>query len=174
MKAPHDREVPPLSPAAVMKLDPQEASITTLRFCALVLTMIVLIPAATHVFELSNKIGLTKDDYFLVQQLYRGWSLFGIAFVAALIVNAVLVVAARRRREPVALPLIATFCIAAGLAVFLVWTSPANVATANWTSQPADWQAWRDQWEYSHAADAALLFIAFCTLALSIARAPRS
>jgi hypothetical protein len=145
----------------------------TIRFCTLVVTVLALIPAATHVFELPNKIDLTKDEYFIVQQTYRGWSLFGIAFVAALIGNILLVIAAQRRGEPVALPLVATLCIAAALAVFFVWTYPVNVATTNWKTQPAEWEALRSQWEYSHAANAALTFVAFCAIALSITRAAR-
>jgi hypothetical protein len=35
--------------------------------------------------------------------------------------------------------------------VFWIYTQPANAATNNWTSQPANWEVLRSQWEYSHA-----------------------
>jgi hypothetical protein len=44
--------------------------------------------------------------------------------------------------------------LAVTLVVFFVWTYPANQATANWTAVPADWQALRSQWEFSHTAHA--------------------
>ena len=48
------------------------------------------------------------------------------------------------------------------------FTYPANVATANWTAAPADWASWRWQSEISHAVNAALTFVGFCTLAASV------
>ena len=32
-----------------------------------------------HLFELPNKIHLSREDYLTVQQIYRGWALLGIA-----------------------------------------------------------------------------------------------
>ena len=53
-----------------------------LSFLALVLTAIALIPAGAHVFEMSAKMKLGRDAYFVVQGLYRGWAYFGIALLA--------------------------------------------------------------------------------------------
>ncbi|HEV8657074.1 MAG TPA: hypothetical protein VGS96_00470 [Thermoanaerobaculia bacterium] len=36
-----------------------------------------------HLFELPNKIGLSRDDYPTVQQIYRGWALAGILVLGA-------------------------------------------------------------------------------------------
>lgn len=58
--------------------------------------------------------------------------------------------------------------MAATLAIFFAWTFPANQATANWTSVPANWQALRTHWEYAHAAGAVLTFVAFCLVAWSV------
>ena len=44
--------------------------------------------------------------------------------------------------------------IVANLAIFFVWTFPANQATNNWTVVPKNWNKLRIQWEYSHAAHA--------------------
>ena len=63
--------------------------------------------------------------------------------------------------------------MAATLAVFFAWTDPANVATQNWTSVPANWQTLRQQWEYSHAANAALSSLAFCLIAAATLSARR-
>ena len=55
---------------------------------------------------------------------------------------------------------IATLLLVANLTVFFAWTFPVNQATSNWTVMPADWEALRKQWEYSHAANALLAFVA--------------
>ena len=39
--------------------------------------------------------------------------------------------------------------IAATLALFFVWTYPANQATGNWSSVPENWEQFEIQWEYS-------------------------
>ena len=46
-------------------------------FVAFLTSAILLGPALAHAFELPNKIDLPRDQYFVVQQVYRGWSLFG-------------------------------------------------------------------------------------------------
>lgn len=57
---------------------------------------------------------------------------------------------------------------AAAQAVFWTFTYPANVATRNWTVVPANWQALRVQWEYSHAVGAVLTLAALAALFSSL------
>jgi hypothetical protein len=42
-----------------------------------------------------------------------------------------------------------------------------NMATSNWTITPQDFEAVRRQWEYSHAVNAVLSFVALVTITLS-------
>jgi hypothetical protein len=71
----------------------------TVQFLALVLTALALVPSGAHLFELPGKISLGAEQYFIVQNIYRGWSLFGIVLIGALIANLALAnVAARSRR----------------------------------------------------------------------------
>lgn len=58
------------------------------------------------------------------------------------------------------------------LAIFALWTLPANQATENWTMIPGTWEALRRQWEYSHAANTVIGFAALC-LATNSARSWR-
>ncbi len=145
-------------------------SLRPLRFLAVVLTALTLVPAGAHLFELPNKIGLPRDAYFVAQGLYRGWALFGFVLFGALAANLGLAAALRRRRARVVarLALAAGLLIALVLAVFFAWTYPANLATENWTRVPLDWEALRRQWEYSHAANAGLTFLALCLVVLSV------
>ena len=139
----------------------------TAQFLAIVLTALALVPAGAHFFELWNKIGLAEDAYFVVQSIYRGWALFGIVLFGALAANLALTFLLRHRRGPFWLALAGFLLVAATLVVFFTWTYPANQATSNWTEVPANWQELRLQWEYAHAANAILTFIALCAVTLS-------
>jgi hypothetical protein len=138
------------------------------QFLAIVLTALALVPAGAHLFELPNKIGLAEDAYFVVQGIYRGWALFGIVLFGALAANLALAIVVWRQRAPFWLALGAFLLVAATLAIFFTWTYPANQATSNWTVVPADWQELRIQWEYAHAANAVLTFLALCAVTWSV------
>jgi hypothetical protein len=137
------------------------------QFLALVFTALALVPAGAHLFELPNKIGLAQDAYFVVQGIYRGWALFGIAVFGALGANLAAAILARRQRAPFWLAFLAFLLVAATLVIFFTWTYPANQATSNWTVVPPNWQELRLQWEYAHATNAVLTFLALCAVTLS-------
>jgi hypothetical protein len=138
------------------------------QFLAIVLTALALVPAGAHLFELPNKIGLAEDAYFVVQSIYRGWALFGIVLFGALAAHLALAIMVRCQRAPFWLALAAFLLLAATLAIFFTWTYPANQATSDWTVVPANWQELRLEWEYAHAANAVLNFLALCALTWSV------
>jgi len=143
-----------------------------LSFLAIVLTGVALIAPGAHLFELPNKIGLGESQYFTVQSIYRGWWLIGLALPAAFLANLGLAIAVRHDdRIAFWLALAAAALIVANLIIFFVWTQPANAVTANWTTRPEDWQTLRYQWEYSHAVNAGVVFIAFCAATAASLRA---
>jgi hypothetical protein len=141
--------------------------VKVLQFFAIVLTALALVPAGAHFFELPNKIGLDQEAYFTVQQIYRGWALFGFVLIGALLANLALTVLLALRKRPYMLPLLAFLLVAVTLAIFFTWTYPANRMTANWTMPTPNWQALRLHWEYAHATNAALTFVALCLLTWS-------
>ena len=139
------------------------------QFIAIILTALALVPAGAHLLELVHKITLDRAQYLTVQQLYRGWAFLGAVLIAALLANLALTIRSRRQGRPMRLAAIATLLLAANLTIFFIWTFPANQATGNWTVMPADWEALRNQWEYSHAVNALLTFLALsATLASSL------
>ena len=142
-------------------------AVRLLQFCAIVLTALALVPGGAHLFELPNKIGLDQEAYFTVQAIYRGWALFGFVLFAALLADLALTVVLAFRRRPYVLPLLAFLLVAATLAIFFVWTYPANRATSNWTLPTPNWTTLRMHWEYAHAVNAVLTFIALCLLTWS-------
>jgi hypothetical protein len=138
------------------------------RFLSLLFTAVALGAALAHLLALPNKIHLSRDDYLVAQQIYRGWALLGIADIGALLTTFVLAVLGRRERGSLVWVVVALVCMAAALVVFFAFTYPANRQTSNWTVLPAHWEALRRQWEYSHAAGACLYLVAFASLILSI------
>jgi hypothetical protein len=139
-----------------------------LQFFALMLGGVVLVPAGAHLFALPNKIHLAQMDYFIVQNIYRGWALFGIVLIGNVLVLAALAVMQRARTAPLVLVLISLVSQIAGLAIFFALVYPANVATNNWTEIPANWAALRWNWEIGHAVNACIAFAGFGALSLSV------
>jgi hypothetical protein len=140
----------------------------TVQFVAIICVAVAMAGGWAHLLEMPNKMVLSRDDYFTVQQIYRGWALLGVVVVGALLSTAALSWLQRGEGTPFHLALAATACVALSLVVFFSVTFPANQATQNWTVLPDGWEALRRRWEYSHAAGAILYFIALASLVLSI------
>jgi hypothetical protein len=138
-----------------------------MRFLAVVITGLALIAPAAHAFEFLNKIGLPKAEYFIVQQIYSGWWMAGLLLPLAFLVNVANAIFLRDDKTAMKLSIAAAILIAINLIIFVLFTQPANAATQNWTVQPENWEALRAQWEYSHAVNAVVNFLAFCCVALA-------
>jgi hypothetical protein len=136
-------------------------------FFAIVLTALSLVPVGAHLFELLNKIDLAAEQYFIVQNIYRGWNLFAFVLIPAMIANFVLAVMVRTRPFAAAMAFLAGACMVATLLIFFIWVEPANRATDYWTTIPTNWEVLRRQWEFGHAANALVTFIAFCSVTLA-------
>ena len=135
-----------------------------MRFTAPLLVALALAPGLAHLMELPNKIGLARDDYLTVQQIYRGWALLGFVVVGALLSTIALAILVRGHASEFAMTVVALICIVGTQLVFWFFTFPVNQQTVNWTVAPDNWMALRKQWEYSHAASCGLNFIALVSL----------
>ena len=135
-----------------------------LFFVAILATLVSLAPALAHLFELPNKMGLSRDAYFMVQQIYAGWELFGIAVLIQFVSLSLLVW--RSGREHYVLRPVMAALILLIMAQLLFWlvTYPANSLTHNWTQVPPDWEMLRHNWEYSHATGAVCQLLSLCCL----------
>lgn len=139
-----------------------------IQFLALVLAALALAPFIAHLAALPNKIDLGETDYFISQNIYNGWALFGIVTIGSPLCTLALTIAVRAQRTPLLLSGFSLLCQLATLAIFFAFTFPANVATSNWTTVPADWQQLRWQWEISHATNAVIFFVGFCALVIAV------
>lgn len=144
--------------------------LTAALFVALMATAICLGPALAHLFELPNKIGLEREQYFTVQQIYRGWNLFALVLLVQLVSIITVIVMARHSSGQRWPAIIALLGLIAAQGLFWAFTFPANVATNNWMDRPANWEALRKQWEYSHAGGAVFQLIALAALIVAALR----
>jgi hypothetical protein len=150
----------------------QRSRIKIAFFVAIMATALALGGALAHAFELPNKMLMSRADYFVTQQAYRGWNMLAAVLVVQLASMLWLASGVRRERRIFATVLAAILCLVAAQIIFWIWTYPANVATDNWTRIPEDWADLRRQWEYSHAAGA--LFQLGAMAALIVAALSRS
>src|SRR6185437_3468057 len=138
------------------------------QFLALIFTALALVPSGAHLFAMPNKIDLSEANYFVAQNVYRGWDLLGIVLVGAVVTNLALAIVLRAQRTPFLLALVSLIAQLATLAIFFAFVFPANVATRNWTAIPDNWEPLRWQWEMGHAVNAVIAFAGFCALAASV------
>jgi hypothetical protein len=147
----------------------------TMRFLAIVLIALALAPVTAHLLALPNKIDVPEQQYFTDQAIYYGWALpTGIVLISAIVVSLVLTIMSRGRGMAFWFALAGFLLITTTLVVFFIWTFPANQATVNWTTVPDNWRELRQQWEYSHATNAVLTFLALCAVTLSALTSGRS
>jgi len=144
----------------------------TIRVLAVVVTGLALIAPAAHLFVLPRKIGLSEDHYFVVQSIYLGWWKVGLFLPLALVADCALAVVAKDKPIAFWMALAAAVLIIVNLIIFMVWTQPANAATENWTVRPGNWKKLRQQWEYSHAVNAGVTFLAFVAATIAALQVP--
>lgn len=137
-------------------------------FLSLFFTALALCPYVAHLMAFPDKMEMTREEYFIAQQIYNGWAYSSILITLSLISTILLSVLAKDHDIVLRFALGATFCIGMSLMVFFVFTFPANQITENWTMQSASWQDLRIQWEYSHAFNAVLYMSAEALLIMSV------
>jgi len=139
-----------------------------LRLITILLTGLILVPSGAHLLEFRGKAVLDENTYFATQAIYAGWSAFAAPILAAILANGSLAWLERRSAPSRARwAALSAALIASSLGAFLIWVLPANQATANWTIKPADWAAFRNQWEYGHVVIAGLVLLAFIATGLA-------
>lgn len=148
---------------------------TGLKMLALALAALALVPSGAHLLEMPNKMALDRDAYFIVQGIYRGWWMLGLASVGAILADIALALRLRTRdRKGMLMAAAAAGLVALGLGLFVLLVEPVNRETQSWTSIPANWGALRRQWEYSHATIAVVMFLAFLLTAGAASRRTRA
>jgi hypothetical protein len=139
-----------------------------MSFVSLLSTALAMCPYVAHLMALPNKLNLSPQEYFEIQQIYTGWGYSAIVILISFISTCALSALLRNYGDAFRLALASAFCIGISLVIFFMFTYPANQVTENWTSQPYDWQTLRLNWEFSHAANALFYVAAVSLLILSV------
>ncbi len=138
------------------------------RFFSLLFVGLTLAPGLAHVLQMPHKMNLSGADYLRVQQLYAGWSLFGVVILGGLVSTLALTILVRTRLRQFALASIAFGSVLVTQVIFWMFTFPVNQQTRNWTTLPVNWMILRERWEYSHATAAVFDLIAFIAIVLAV------
>jgi branched-subunit amino acid ABC-type transport system permease component len=142
-------------------------------FISLFFTALALCPYVAHLMAFPNKMEMTKEEYFIAQQVYSGWSYSSILILLSFVSTIVLSILAKDHDRVLRFSLGSVFCIGMSLMVFFVFTFPANQFTRNWTFLTQSWEDLRIQWEYSHAFNAVLYIAAEALLIMSVLSWPQ-
>src|ERR671912_966718 len=106
-------------------------TLRTFYFFSLLFAAFALVPAGAHLAELANKMKLSATEYRTVQQIYRGWELFGVVVVGALASTLALTIGLRGHPTAFTPALVAFLCILGTQLVFWTFTFPVNRMTVN-------------------------------------------
>jgi hypothetical protein len=89
-------------------------------FVALLSTALALGGALAHLFELPNKLSLPREEYFVVQSIYRGWN--RLAYVLAFELASMLAIVFMSRGQPRVFrsAVVALLCLVAAQVMFWV------------------------------------------------------
>lgn len=120
-----------------------------------------------HLLEAYNKMRLSKEEYRVVQQIYRGWALLGIVTFIALISTLLLAIQTRHQLYFIS-NLLSCICILTTLIIFFVFIFPVNQQTKNWEILPDNWLQLRNRWEFSHIINAVISFIGLLLLIIPL------
>ena len=147
----------------------------TSTWIAAVLTLAALLMGTTfaHVLEMPAKFKADSQHWVSYQNtLYRAFaSVGGVLEIAAILGAAGLAWMLRGSGLAFLLAFFAALMLA--IAFFGVWifvTNPVNRRVAAWSEAdaPQDWQHWRTQWEFSHAARFAMHLLAFVAMLFAL------
>ena len=123
-----------------------------------------------HTLELPRKLGYDAALWTRIQQsLYLWFGVIGGAVEVAAVVAAVVFAVRTRGRPGGRLARVGAACFVIALAWWFAVVNTANAQIGGWTvgAEPSDWERWRAQWEFGHAAHFVVTLAGFLTLLLA-------
>jgi hypothetical protein len=144
--------------------------IQSVRLMSLVFGALILGGAFCHVLEMPIKLSMAGVEYTVVQQIYGAFGPVGAVLEPAAIISTVALAFLVRRRRSFVPALTAAVTLVVAL---LVWASVVSPVNPHWAATPPgavppNFDALRARWEWGHAAHAALLFLSFVALVVSV------
>lgn len=145
------------------------------QFITIMLVALLTGLAFAHALERPAKMAYPGELYVTLQRtLYVQWgppNIGGVLEPAAVVATLVLAFLARRQRRMFTATLLAAAALVLAFPVVFFWlVAPANEAFRGAVGEPipANWEAWRDQWERGHTLRFVLQFLALSALVGSL------
>ncbi len=144
------------------------------QFLAVLLTAFSLSLNVAHLLELPQRMKFDRDLWVRVTVVEGVYRLFGsvgaVCEIGAIVSAGALALVLRGRGTSFRLALGGAVCLALAFGSWLTFVAPANAEFARWLTVPIppDWSRWRDQWEYTHAINAAIKTAGLSLLVLSV------
>jgi hypothetical protein len=150
-------------------------SLKSWRFLVLILAALTVGMKFAHVLELAPKLAWDDPELYLSVQtsLYRVFGTLGPVIDVATILGAFLLAYLLRRHNAFRLTLASAAAFTLSLLVWLLIVAPANPHFTDWTTSgvvPADWAAWRAQWQYGQVGSFVFDLVGFSVLLFSVIR----
>ena len=142
-----------------------------IRFLTIMLAALSMAMAFSHLLQLPPRLSFDGPTWITTQRVFTLYgSLGALIEVSAVVLAALCAYVVRRRSPAFQWTLAGALCLAAALGVWILFVAPANAQISQWTLEilAEDWQQWRLQWEYAHAARAFLLVLGLGTLVQSV------
>jgi hypothetical protein len=127
-----------------------------------------------HTLELPQKLAYDAAMWTRIQQsLYLWFGVIGGAVEVAAVIASVVFAVRTRGRPGGRLPTAGAALFVTALAWWVVVVNTANAEIGGWTvgAVPSDWERWRAQWEFGHAAHFVLTLAGFLALLLATVQA---
>lgn len=144
------------------------------RFATLMLTSFSLSLSMAHLMELPRRIQFDRDLWVRVtvfENVYRFFGSVGAVFeVGSVLMAIALVYWVRDRGASFYWTLGGASLLALALLSWIAFVAPVNAELANWLTHPvpADWNEYRNRWEYAHAVNAVIKIVGVGLLVASV------
>jgi hypothetical protein len=149
--------------------------VKTWRFFTIMLTALSMGMSFCHLLELPPRVFFFDAQLWIATTTKGLYYLFGTVGgaveVSSVVLAIVLAFLVRKRRGLIfRLTLGGAISISSALVLWFVFIAPVNAELAKWTptSFPSDWTRYRNQWEYTHAANAVIKIVGLSLLLLSV------
>ncbi len=146
-------------------------TIKILRFITLLFVALSMAMAFCHLLQLPPRMSYDAEMWRSTQSMYQyfGPPVGAIIEGGAWVLAVILAFAVRRHYPAYRWTLLCAICMVAAQAAWWLFVNPVNEVMVHWTvaTMPPDWTAYRQQWEFTHAARAILQIIGFSALVIS-------
>jgi hypothetical protein len=145
------------------------------RFITIMITAVLMTMGFAHLWQLPPRLSYDGALWLDTLTFYIKFGPAGpgpVIEIGAILATTILLVLVRRRRPAFAFTLMALIALLLSTAAWWLFVYPVNRELLTWTADtlPQNWMDFRDQWEYTNAARAGLMFVALGALVVSVLR----